>query len=58
MNARTLLMLVPFALLTACDRAASPTGGRWWVDANGNGIQDQGDAFLLCPLLGPGREEP
>ena len=33
-------------------------GGRWWVDANGNGVQDDGDAFLLCPLLGPGRTEP
>lgn len=33
-------------------------GGRWWVDANGNAIQDDGDVFLLCPLLGPGREEP
>jgi hypothetical protein len=33
-------------------------GGRWWVDANGNGVQDEGDTFLLCPLLGPGRTEP
>jgi len=33
-------------------------GGRWWVDANGNDIQDEGDSFLLCPLLGPGRSEP
>lgn len=33
-------------------------GGRWWVDANGNGIQDAGDHFLLCPLLGPGRPTP
>jgi hypothetical protein len=31
-------------------------GGRWWIDNNGNNIQDQGDTFLLCPLLGPGRE--
>ncbi len=30
-------------------------GGRWWVDANSNGIMDEGDAFFLCPLLGPGR---
>ena len=30
-------------------------GGRWWVDANGNGTMDEGDAFFLCPLLGPGR---
>jgi hypothetical protein len=27
-------------------------GGRWWVDANDNGIQDEEDVFLLCPLLG------
>lgn len=33
-------------------------GGRWWVDVNGNGIQDAGDQFLLCPLLGPGRTSP
>jgi hypothetical protein len=33
-------------------------GGRWWVDANGNGYQDEADAFFLCPLLGPGRSEP
>lgn len=30
-------------------------GGRWWVDANDNGELDEGDAFFLCPLLGPGR---
>ena len=29
-------------------------GGRWWVDVNGNGEQDEGDAFFQCPLLGPG----
>lgn len=33
-------------------------GGRWWVDVNGNGIQDDGDHFFSCPLLGPGRETP
>jgi hypothetical protein len=33
-------------------------GGRWWVDVNGNNIQDEGDNFLLCMLLGPGRTEP
>lgn len=33
-------------------------GGRWWIDVNGNGEQDQGDTFLLCPLLGPGRTSP
>ena len=30
-------------------------GGRWWIDANDNGYMDDGDAFFLCPLLGPGR---
>ena len=33
-------------------------GGRWWVDANPNGYMDEGDVFFLCPLLGPGRDEP
>lgn len=33
-------------------------GGRWWVDVNNNGVQDAEDDFLLCPLLGPGRESP
>jgi len=37
-------------------------GGRWWVDANGNGEMDPpgegGDVYLLCPLLPPGRETP
>ena len=33
-------------------------GGRWWVDANGNGYMDDEDVYFLCPLLGPGREEP
>src|SRR5215217_1086061 len=33
-------------------------GGRWWEDLNGNGVQDEGDHFFLCPLLGPGRETP
>jgi hypothetical protein len=33
-------------------------GGRWWVDGNGNGEMDEGDAFFSCPLLGPGRESP
>lgn len=126
MNHKALLMLVPFALMAACDQAVTPTepltadvipqlarsappgqggalgtvyvtsqglyydtfvsveelpmngrfqlleggatefgpgdagylGGRWWVDVNGNDIQDEEDDFLLCPLLGPGREEP
>ncbi len=33
-------------------------GGRWWKDVNGNGIQDDGDMYLLCPLLPPGRPTP
>lgn len=30
-------------------------GGRWWLDANNNDMMDAGDAFFMCPLLGPGR---
>jgi hypothetical protein len=33
-------------------------GGRWWVDVNENGYQDDGDHFFSCPLLGPGRDAP
>lgn len=33
-------------------------GGRWWEDTNGNDMQDEGDHFFLCPLLGPGRPTP
>jgi len=33
-------------------------GGRWWLDANGNGYMDEEDAFFICPLLGPGRGTP
>jgi hypothetical protein len=37
-------------------------GGRWWIDVNGDGIPNQiegeEDKFFLCPLLGPGRENP
>jgi hypothetical protein len=33
-------------------------GGRWWEDTNGNGAQDSGDHFFLCPLLPPGRSTP
>jgi hypothetical protein len=126
MNAKTLLMLLPFVAVSACDQAPTPTepltpdvavhfaraappgqggalgtvyvssqglyydtfvtveelpmrgrfqlleagvtefgpgdpgylGGRWWVDENGNGYQDEEDSFFLCPLLGPGRETP
>jgi hypothetical protein len=33
-------------------------GGRWWIDANDDGMQNEGDVYLLCPLLGPGRASP
>lgn len=33
-------------------------GGRWWVDLNGDGVQDADDDYLLCPLLPPGRATP
>jgi hypothetical protein len=36
-------------------------GGRWWVDNPEEGIigeMDAADTYLLCPLLGPGRETP
>ena len=33
-------------------------GGRWWVDANGNGMMDSGDVYFACPLIGPGRDSP
>jgi hypothetical protein len=33
-------------------------GGRWWEDTNGNGVQEPGDHFFLCPLLPPGRLTP
>jgi hypothetical protein len=33
-------------------------GGRWWEDVNGDGIQDAGDHYFLCPLLPPGRTTP
>jgi hypothetical protein len=31
-------------------------GGRWWMDLNGNRMQDSEDHYFLCPLLGPGRD--
>ena len=33
-------------------------GGRWWVDVNNDNVMDEGDAYVLCPLLGPGRTSP
>jgi hypothetical protein len=31
---------------------------RWWIDANGDGEQNEGDAFFSCPLLGKGSAFP
>ena len=33
-------------------------GGRWWVDVNGDGEMNEGDAFFSCPLLGHGSATP
>lgn len=33
-------------------------GGRWWIDTNKDGLQDDLDIYFSCPLLGPGRAEP
>ena len=33
-------------------------GGRWWIDTDNDGIMEETDTFLLCPLLGPGRTTP
>lgn len=33
-------------------------GGRWWDDTDGDGVMEASDHFFLCPLLGPGRENP
>jgi hypothetical protein len=30
-------------------------GGRWWIDANGDDVMNDGDSFFSCPLLGPGQ---
>lgn len=62
-SAETLPMEGPFQLLENGETDYGPgqpgyLGGRWWVDANGNGVQDEGDSFLLCPLLPPGRPNP
>jgi hypothetical protein len=59
----TLPMQGDFQLLTDHTTEFGPgdpgyLGGRWWVDVNGNGIQDAGDTFFHCPLLGPGRTTP
>lgn len=33
-------------------------GGRWWMDSDEDGVQEDSDHFFLCPLLGPGYEAP
>jgi len=40
------------------DGALGYRGGRWWMDANGDGVMDGDDAYFMCPLLGPGRDTP
>jgi hypothetical protein len=62
-TAETLPMEGRFQLLEAGETDFGPgdpgyLGGRWWVDTNGDGMQDAGDTFLLCPLLPPGRATP
>jgi hypothetical protein len=62
-SADTLPMKGPFQKLVNGTTEFGPgnpgyLGGRWWVDVNGNDIMDEGDRFLLCMLLGPGRETP
>lgn len=62
-SAETLPNRGPFQLLENGQTEFGPgdkgyLGGRWWVDENHNGIRDDGDTFLLCPLLPPGRTEP
>jgi hypothetical protein len=52
-----------FQLLTNGETEFGPgqpgyLGGRWWVDENGNGVQDPEDHYFLCPLLPPGRPTP
>lgn len=56
-------MAGPFQLLEDGETDFGPgdpgyLGGRWWVDVNGNGMQDVGDRFFHCPLLPPGRATP
>ena len=35
-------------------QTSTADGGRWWVDVNHNGVQDEEDSYFQCPLLGPG----
>jgi len=62
-SAAELPMHGPFQLLEAGVTEFGPgepgyLGGRWWIDDNHDGYQNEGDTFLLCPLLGPGRTTP
>ena len=62
-SADTLPMKGPFQKLVNGTTEFGPgepgyLGGRWWVDVNGNDLMDDGDRFLLCMLLGPGRTTP
>jgi hypothetical protein len=62
-SAETLPMEGRFQLLESGETDYGPgdpgyLGGRWWVDVNGDGDQNAGDVFLLCPLLPPGRTSP
>ena len=62
-TAETLPPHGPFQLLENGQTEFGPgdagyVGGRWWVDVNGNGVQDADDSYFLCPLLGPGRTTP
>lgn len=61
-SAEKLPMRGPFQLLENGETDFGPgdpgyVGGRWWID-DGDGIMEEEDTFLLCPLLGPGRTSP
>jgi hypothetical protein len=61
-SAQSLPMKGPFQLLIDGVTEFGPgdqgyVGGRWWID-DGDGIMEETDTFLLCPLLGPGRTSP
>jgi hypothetical protein len=48
----------PFQELRPGEGPPGYVGGRWWIDANGDGEQNEGDAFFSCPLLGKGSAFP
>lgn len=61
-SAQVLPMHGPFQKLENGETEFGPgdpgyVGGRWWID-DGDGIMNENDTFLLCPLLGPGRTAP